>query len=59
MNGDGQLDYVEFTKYLSVHGVGEGESDEPGHPLVSTNTAIYSNRTKVEKSLTIKTNFMS
>ena len=47
MNDDGQLDYAEFTKYLSVHGVAEGEG-EPGHPLVSTNTATYSNRTEVE-----------
>ena len=47
MNGDGQLDYAEFTKYLSAHGgEAEGES-EPGDPLVSTNTATYSNRTQV------------
>lgn len=46
MNGDGQLDYAEFTKYLSAHGGADGES-EPEDQLVSTNTATYSNRTQV------------
>ena len=61
MNGDGQLDYTEFTKYLSAHGgEAEGES-EPGDPLVSTNTATYSNRTQVyyRKSFIIMTSFTS
>ena len=44
MNGDGQLDYAEFTKYLSIGGVSERESE----PVVSTNTATYLNRTKVD-----------
>jgi hypothetical protein len=47
LNGDGQLDYTEFTKYLLAHGVSEGEGEPGNPPLLSTNTATYSNRTEV------------
>ena len=46
LNGDGQLDYTEFTKYLSAAEEAEGESEPVD--LVSTNTATYStNRSQV------------
>ena len=51
LNGDGHLDYTEFTKYLTSHGSSAGRENESAD-LISTNTATYSNPSQVHNDST-------